>query len=177
MVILIGVYGKFLTNHLTKVMKEEFKYHLGLVKKDTNLFQDTISFKDNYLKKNSELPIIKLNVEGRMCNLLLDSGANINILNESVFNKINKDQTIKVVKAEEHITVGSGSMEQVGVANLNFSYQKLKFTQEFDILNMSEAVGLLSKRTGLVIDGILGSKFFKENQWSLDFDKLIVWVK
>lgn len=177
MALLISVYGKFLINHLTKVMKEEFKYHLGLVKKDTNLFQDTISFKDTYLKGNSELPIIRINVEGTMCNLLLDTGANINILNESVFDKINKNQTIKVVKAEEHITVGSGSMEQTGVAKLNFAHQKLKFVQEFDILNMSAAVDQIAHRTGITVDGILGSKFFKDNQWSLDFDTMVVWVK
>lgn len=175
--ILIGVYGKFMTNHISKVMEEQFKYHLGLVKKDTNLFQDTISFKDTYLKGNTELPILQLRVEGRICNLLLDTGANINILNESVFNEVNVNNKIELIKPKESIVVGSGPVDYLGTGVLNFSHQKIKFSDNFDIMNMDNAFNQIHKDTGVLIDGILGNNFFKTNQWSLDFDKLVVWVK
>lgn len=166
-----------MANHITKVMKEEFQYHLGLVKKDTNLFQDTISFKTSYLKGDSQLPVLQLKVEGRLCNLLLDTGANLNILNESVFNEININNKIEVIKCKDNIIFGGGSEEQIGTAKLKFSYQRVKFNDDFDIIDVSKAFNEFHEKTGVLIDGILGNQFFKTNQWSLDFDKMVVWVK
>ena len=175
--ILIGVYGKFLTNHLTKVMKEEFKYYLGLIKKDTNLFQDTISFKETFNKKHSQLPIIKIKIENKMCNMLIDTGANINVLHEGVFNEINKDNTIELIKPKECVVVGSGNMNAAGVAHLNFSHKREKFTEEFDIINLTDCIAGIGKNSDTQIDGILGNGFFVNNRWSIDFENMVVWVK
>ncbi len=175
---LISVFGKFLVNHLTKVMREEMQYYLGLVKKEYNLFQDTISFNENYLKGNSELPVMELRIEGRVCNFLLDSGANINILNEDIFNEINHDGHIELIKAKKgDVVFGNGPIAFPGVAKLNFSHKRTKFEENFDIVNTNACFDQIFKDTGVRIDGVIGNQFFKKNQWSLDFDKMVVWVK
>lgn len=138
--------------------------------------QFAVEFTDSAHKKGAKFPLIKVKVNDRICSFLLDTGANVNIINEKVFDEINQDGTFKLDKSEGIIT-GKGMMESPGTTTLSFKYRTKKFEQEFDVIDMSEAFNGIKEDTGINIDGILGDGFFQEYQWVIDFEKLVTWVR
>lgn len=170
------VLGSIIIRSINKVTNEQFKYYLNIIKKDTNIYSDKISFKEELLKSKLGSPTIRLNVEGKMCNFLLDTGANVNIINKSVFDKINKGKNLEVISSDDNITFGNGTSKLDGQVILNFSHKRFKFKDTFEVLDLSESFGSLASQ-GLELDGILGSSFFKDNQWSVDFNEMVIWVK
>lgn len=139
------------------------------------------NFKDNNIEKMSfkesldlaDLPIITFYNNNKKINLLLDTGANLSIINKEVLNNYK-------YKEEEGTGVTSGIdgvSREVTFASLNLYYGDKKFEDTFQVLDMQSAIDKIKTTTGVTMMGILGNNFFKKYRYVLDFDKLIAYSK
>lgn len=123
----------------------------------------------------TELPVVTFISKGRKLNLLIDTGANNSILNESVSNSMK-------LKYEEfegvETNTAGGNINLNRVVNLDIQYDdKRVYNEVFLIANMDEAFNSVKQESGVMIHGILGSNFFARNKYIIDYDSLALYVK
>lgn len=178
-IIILGIilitFGGFSLKHVIKVINNQFKYQFDLLKNNTSMYQFAVNFKKS-IKNDDKFPIIHLNFNGHKGTFLLDTGADTNIIDKKFFDIINKEKDHEIEKSSGLI-FGGGFAESPGMTTINFKYGANKFQQSFDIFDMSSAFDSIHSDTGIKLDGLLGSKFFLEYQWILDFEKMVIWVK
>lgn len=176
LIIVIGALGFFMVKHLTNVINKKFVYDNGIVKSTVKNGVEIIQFSQDHMKKGG-LPVIPLKFNGLTYNFLIDSGANINVLDRRVFEEVNKDKTISLREGTT-ITTGGGVSEEVGQkADITFKYKNRKFEEIFDILDVSVAFDNIQLVDGVTLHGILGTHFFNKHRWILDFENMVVWIK
>jgi len=174
-VVLIG-FGGFSVKHIINTVDKQFQYYMNVFKKDTNVYQFCEDFKKYTTKNGTKFPIINMKIGDKKCVFLLDTGADTNILDKSMFDIINDKNQYKLLPSDG-IIFGNGLSLTPGVTHLNFSYKTIKFEQDFEVVDMHEAFDSIKKDTTIKLNGILGDKFFQEYQWIIDFEKLVIWVK
>ena len=142
----------------------------------------------NYLQKNktkkigmsfkesmnlTELPVITFYNNGNKLNFLLDTGSNMCVINSKSldsleYTKLNKGGSIHGME---------GNVIKVEYISMNFTYNNKLYTSTFQIVNMQEAFDRVKQESGVTIHGILGSRFFEEYKYVLDFKELIAYTK
>lgn len=139
------------------------------------------NFKDNNIEKMSfkesldlaDLPIITFYNNNKKINLLLDTGANLSIINKDTLTNYKYKE-----EEGEGVTSGiDGISREVTFASLNLYYGDKKFEDTFQVLDMQGAIDKIKTTTGVTMMGILGNNFFKKYRYVLDFDKLVAYSK
>lgn len=161
----------FVINHITTNMKKEFKYYLGSVKEKNGQFE---SIKGSVLKHG--FPLIKMTIFGKRYNFVLDTGATVNVLDSSVLADIPVGENVDLKEGQGFMGAGDVAQRDTQVCTLPMTYNKQQFSEKFQIANLSEMFDSIEKEEGIRIHGMLGSGFFKKHQWSIDFDKMVVWT-
>lgn len=172
--IIIAVLGYFVIQHFTNSISRQFKYHFDAFKVKTNGQGEMIGLLEHDFSV-SGMPIIKVKIDKKEYKLMLDSGANINLLNASVYNALDSSNIEK--KASRGITSAAGELDLGFVANIEFKHKQKKFVESFEILDMEGPFSAIEAKDGVRIDGILGSTFFQKHRWTIDFENLVVWTK
>ena len=113
------------------------------------------------LFKSVETPKIYLKVGGVKCSALLDSGANVSLISDHIFNKCSNNISSNV-NSMELITATGNQMNLLGEARLEISIGIINCLQEFLVT------------LPLVEDCILGVDFLVKHQVDLDFDRRVV---
>lgn len=170
-IIVLVVAVGFMVKHITSTVKNQFKYYLGFMVEKNGQFE---SIKTSML--NHGFPLIKMTVYGKRYNFVLDTGATINVLDSKVLEDIPIGVDIELKKGKGFIGAGDTAKQSSQVCTLPLTYNKQLFTESFDITNLSEMFDYVEKKEGVRIHGILGSGFFKKHQWTIDFDKMVVWT-
>lgn len=121
----------------------------------------------------AELPVVTFKQGDKKINFLLDTGSN-NCIIDSTFVK-----TIEYTSlgGETSITGMEGKAQKAGICIIKMSYKDREYEYPYVVQNMSDAFGSIKKETGVTIHGMLGSKFFNEFKYVLDFDELIAYSK
>ena len=70
-----------------------------------------------------------------------------------------------------------GNIIDVEYISMNFTHNEKLYTSKFQVVDMQEAFDNVKKESGVTIHGILGSKFFEEYKYVLDFKELIAYTK
>lgn len=123
----------------------------------------------------TELPVVTFICNEKKLNFLIDTGANNSILNESVANSMKLNT--KTFEGIETNTAG-GNIVLNKVVNLEVKYDdKRVYNECFLVANMDEAFNSIKGDTGVTIHGILGSKFFADHKYIIDFDALALYIK
>lgn len=119
----------------------------------------------------ASLPVVTFYRGNNKYNFLLDTGSDNSVINKSVFDTL-KNTTI-VAKST---TVGmTGEEVACEIAQIDFYYREDRFVSEFSVHDMEQAFSFLKRETGVQIHGILGSRFFEEYKYVLDFKDLIAY--
>ena len=164
----------FLILHLSKNIKKHFKYHIDALEIKINRKGEKFPIiKEDFDK--SGIPIIKVKIKGKDYKFMLDSGANVNVIDSRLLEEIKEENT--EIQASNGMTVASGDMNAGGVMPLTFKHKNKTFTEDFELLDMSDAFNSIAQRDGVELHGILGSKFFNKHKWSIDFEDLVIWIK
>lgn len=161
-VVLIGIYfGGFMLKHLNSTIMKNHQYYFG----------------ENLDK--SGLPIIKIKVEGIWGNFLLDTGANINMIDKR-FVEVLKSKNNSHVFEECNVFIHGASGKDMCSQKAKFSIicNSKSFVEEFLISDSVEhTFDAVFDQYNIKLVGVLGNKFFKEHEMSLDFKRKIIWMQ
>lgn len=169
LLIFIGLPLYFMVHSIGKIIKKDYIFDIKFMR----LKGDKLKFRNNFA--NHRLPIISLTFDGFKYNFLIDTGADVNLLNESSFKAINSNGEISTV-VNNNISTAGGNVETT-MTTLNFKYGNNKFREDFVVINVDEAFNNVLMDNGIRLDGVLGIKFFDKHKWSLDFDNMVIWTK
>lgn len=142
-----------------------------LINKVFNIHKDAMSFQSGM--DLAELPVVTFYQGKQKINFLLDTGSNNCVIDKSFLPKIE----YKMCNAETHLTGLEGNTQKAGICIINMSYKDRDYKSAFVVQDLSAAFTSIKKETGVTINGMLGSKFFNEFKYVLDFDELIAYSK
>ena len=161
-IIIIGVYT-VINLHLKVSSIAESK-----ASKDRSM----ISFKESL--DLTSLPIVTFEVGKEKFNFLLDTGSDVSYINENLLPKFKhvkiKENPIEVIGIE-------GNPIEVYPIGSILKYKEMEFKNIFYISDLERAFSIVKNSTGVQIHGILGSLFFQNYKYVLDFNDLIAYSK
>lgn len=143
-------------------------YKLNILRKENS----GMSFKESMDLTN--LPIVTFLSNGIKLHFLLDTGSDFSHISKSMLPKL-KYERFK-----------QGDMEFIGVegnkriseaVSLGISYKNRGYQNLFYASDLEEAFDIVKDTTGVQIHGILGSIFFQEFKYVIDFEELIAYSK
>lgn len=145
---------------IKKIINKIFKTH-----------NTAISFKAGF--DLAELPVVTFYQGKQKINFLLDTGSN-NCVIDSNFLK-NIEHTM--CEGDTMLTGMEGNPQKVSICNIKISYKDREYGFPYLVQDMKAAFDSIKKETGVTINGMLGSRFFNEFKYVLDFDELIAYSK
>ena len=136
------------------------------------LISATCYGQNDYVLKNRNTPIIDAVVNGVTVNMLIDTGASVNIINsESVY----KFKGAKMYGEKNLVTVGSNTRAN-SLRNIDATIKGRKVS-EFISLDLTSLQSSIQAETRLEIDGIIGVNGIKQLGMIIDLSRGIVTIK
>ena len=120
------------------------------------------------------LPIVTFYQENKKFNFLLDTGANLSVINKGALKIVKYN---KLENSNNTVTGIDGKPIPADSISLNLTYNNVNYEEKFQVVDMKEAFKTIKKESGVSLIGILGSEFFQKNKYVLDFAKLIAYSK
>ena len=133
--------------------------------------KDAMSFRE--AMDLTSLPIVTFYQGDKKFNFLLDTGATLSVINQAVLESITYTTTDR---AGELFGV-DGVKREVSYTSINLTYKNKEYTEEFQVLDMQEAIDQVKAESGVNMVGIIGSEFFRKYKYVLDFDELVAYSK
>lgn len=126
-------------------------------------YNDGIPFDAAY--DSAGLPIITLTNDGKEFNFLVDTGANLCVLNDSALPNLKH----KKLEGEGTMFGMEGNLQKVEYVEVLLSHGKDDFTVEFQVCNIDAAFGRVEAEHGITIHGVLGTQFLENNRGRVNF--------
>ena len=142
-----------------------------IIHKFLNIHPDAMSFQNSM--DLAELPVVTFHQGDKKINFLLDTGSNNCVIDSNILKSIDH----KMLDVETNILGLEGNAQKTGVCTIKMSYKDKEYEYPYVIQDMSAAFDSIKKETGVTVNGMLGSKFFNEFKYVLDFDELIAYSK
>lgn len=142
-----------------------------IIHKFLNIHPNAMSFQNSM--DLAELPVVTFRQGDKKINFLLDTGSNNCVIDSNILNSIDH----KMLDVETNILGLEGNAQKTGVCTIKMTYKDKEYEYPYVIQDMSAAFDSIKKETGVTVNGMLGSKFFNEFKYVLDFDELIAYSK
>ena len=86
-------------------------------------------------------------------------------------------QTIIIAKKIKALGMGiEGTVkEDRGYIRMNVDYRSQSYEDDFQVVDLSQAFGMIKQEYGINLHGILGSTFFQKYRYVLNFDELVAY--
>lgn len=133
--------------------------------------KDAMSFRE--AMDLTSLPIVTFYQGDKKFNFLLDTGATLSVINQAVLESITHTTTDRVGE----LFGVDGVKREVSYTSINLTYKNKEYTEEFQVLDMQEAIDQVKAESGVNMVGIIGSEFFRKYKYVLDFDELVAYSK
>lgn len=121
----------------------------------------------------TELPVVTFYNGTNKLNFLLDTGANMCVINSKIIDTL----TYKKLNETGAIYGMEGNITEIEYISMDFTYKDKIYSTTFQVVDMQDAFDRIKQESGVTIHGILGSKFFEEYKYVLDFKELIAYSK
>lgn len=146
-----------------------WRYTKSITKTDQSV--DKISFRETL--DLTKLPIVTFMVDNIKYNFMLDSGANLSVIDSNILEHINHKELPK-----KGIIYGmDGVPQKIPYVSIALEYKGKAYSEEFQVVNMKSAFGRIKIESGATLHGILGNEFFQRFKYVLDFDELVAYPK
>lgn len=119
------------------------------------------------------LPIVTFYQGDKKLNFLLDTGANLSVINKAALESVEHEVTNKVGS----LYGVDGINREVSFANINLVYKSESYSEEFQVLDMQNTIDQVKAESGVNMVGIIGNEFFRKYKYVLDFDELVAYSK
>lgn len=133
--------------------------------------ESVISFRESM--NLTELPVVTFYNGNRKLNFLLDTGSNVSYINKSIIDSLKYDN----VEDKVDVIGVEGNKIPAESCKMTIFYNKHKFEENFNIIDLDNAFDTIKQESGVQIHGILGSLFFEKYKYVIDFSKLIAYMK
>ena len=70
-----------------------------------------------------------------------------------------------------------GVKRDVTYASINLTYKSRNYSEDFQVLDIQNAIDQVKSESGVNMIGILGSEFFRKYKYILDFNELVAYSK
>jgi flagellar basal body rod protein FlgB len=130
-----------------------------------------MSFKESM--NLTDLPVVTFYNGSTKLNFLLDTGANMCIINSRIIDSLN----YKKLDEKGSVFGMEGNSVDIDYISMDFTYNNKSYSSSFQVVDMQEAFDRIKQASGVIVHGILGSKFFEEYKYVLDFKELIAYTK
>lgn len=133
---------------------------------DKNREERSMQFNSSLFLKEKTIPIITFKLDNDKINLILDTGSELNILNESYY-KSHSDNFILVDSVNNHINTVNGMILQktyIVETTLNDS-----INIRFNVMDITNMIDNIFYNQQIISDGLLGIDFFYDNNVVIDF--------
>jgi len=131
-----------------------------------------LNFPLSYGLQKTGLPLIVIEINQQNLCFLLDTGSNKNLIDQRVY-EFFKEQVETV--GSSTILGLEGNKLDTPIIKLSFNFESHSYSTNFNVFDSSNAFGAIEKESDIQIHGIHGNEFFIENEWVLDFEKLMVY--
>lgn len=142
-----------------------------IIHKFLNIHPNAMSFQNSM--DLAELPVVTFRQGDKKINFLLDTGSNNCVIDSNILKNIDH----KMLNIETSILGIEGNAQKTGICTIKMTYKDKEYEYPYIIQDMSAAFDSIKKETGVTVNGMLGSKFFNEFKYVLDFDELIAYSK
>jgi len=132
---------------------------------------EKLNFSLKYGLQKTGLPLIVVEINQQNLCFLLDTGSNKNLIDQKVY-EFFKEQVETI--GSSTILGLEGNKQDSTIIKLSFNFENHSYSTNFNVFDSTNAFGAIEKESDIQIHGILGNEFFIENEWILDFEKLIV---
>ena len=130
-----------------------------------------ISFKEALDLAN--LPVITLRQGDKKVNLLLDTGSTESIIIPSILDNLEHEDIGKTGT----IFGMEGNSIDTRYVKMDLMYNYITYSENFQVVDMSNAFNSIKQSTGVTIHGILGNSFFEKYGYVIDFQELVAYGK
>lgn len=120
---------------------------------------------------NIGLPLVVTSSKPYLC-FLIDTGATHNIVFSYVYKELS--DIFSTTQETSRIMGIEGVISEVRQVNAIISFEDMKTTTDFFVLDANNVVEKIQEEHGVQIHGILGIPFLTQNKWILDFNNLNV---
>ena len=134
--------------------------------------QDTsISFKQGF--DLTDLPVITLYQGEKKFNFILDTGSTHSVINRDVLKQLEYNER----PGHGELVGMEGNPVKTSVCDITFSYKDIQFSYTYMVNDLSAVFETIKRNSGVNLHGVIGSRFFNEYKYVLDFDELIAYSK
>lgn len=123
----------------------------------------SISFDTAY--DEAGLPIVTLENNGSKFNFLVDTGANLCVLNAKYTEVINCEP----VGGTGTMFGMEGNIQEVTYVKAELTHGRRKFNVAFQVVNIDNAFGRIEQDYNITIHGVLGTSFLERYKGKIDF--------
>lgn len=121
----------------------------------------------------ADLPVITLRQGDKKINLLLDTGSTESIIIPSMLNNLEHEDIGK----KGTIFGMEGNRIDTRYVKMDLMYNYITYSENFQVVDMSNAFNSIKQSTGVSIHGILGNSFFERYDYVIDFQELVAYGK
>lgn len=120
------------------------------------------------------LPIISMESANKKLNFLLDTGSNKSFIDSRIVDDL---YAFKLEKSDATVTGINNKECRAGHYIIELRYKDNEFRTEFQSFDFELSFGHIMEKTGVKIDGIIGSDFLKKYKYIINYEELIAYNK
>lgn len=133
---------------------------------DKNHNEHTIQFNSSLFLKEKTIPVITFKLDNDKINLILDTGSELNILNEDYYKSHSKN-FILIDSVNNPINTVNGIVLQKTYIVETILNDSINI--RFNVMDMTDMVDNMFYNQQMIINGLLGIDFFYDNNVVIDF--------
>lgn len=120
------------------------------------------------------LPIVTFRNNGHKFNFVLDTGSCNSVINKSVLDRLDH-----VKSPHKAYLVGIDGIKRDGqeIIQAEIQYKDKSIHANFIVSDLDDIFKEIKAETGVQLHGLLGSTFFKENKYIINYDELVAYSK
>ena len=120
------------------------------------------------------LPIVTLQNNGKKFNFVLDTGSYHSIINTDVLNHIPHKETDMSASIAG---IDGVTHKDQAVVHTEFLYKDKTIPARLVVSDLSKVFAEIKKETGVQLHGLLGSDFFRDNRYIIDYKEMVAYSK
>lgn len=119
-------------------------------------------------------PIVTMSNNGTKMNFVLDTGSVHSLINKDIVESLIYNETSYVVTISG---IDDKHREDEPAITMELSYKDKTVRGMFVMTDLSSIFTSVKKETGVQLHGLLGSDFFKQNKYIIDFNEMVAYSK